>query len=96
MKRILSIILVLILVFSMSASTYAFERDSSHQKFSQIDFEEEVRAAGRIIAEEKGLLVEPETLENYKSVYTNRVAATSDEKEVSSFYADVKNYSINP
>lgn len=95
-KRICAIALsmaMMLCVVSTTAFAAAPIENISADDFAVLNdaFEEKVRRAGRIIAEEKGLLVDANTFEQYKNSYANKTMSDAD---TVTFYEEIKSTSI--
>ena len=94
MKKVLCIVLSLVMLLSMSTSVFAAttEKEITDEFISYNDaFEEKVRRAGRIIAEEKGLLVDADKFEEHRNSYESKTMSAEDTVE---FYTEIRNNSI--
>ena len=94
MKKVLSILLVIVMLLSMSINVFAAttEKEITDEFISYNDaFEEKVRRAGRIIAEEKGLLVDADKFEEHRNSYESKTMSAEDTVE---FYTEIRNNSI--
>lgn len=96
LKRICAIVLSMAMMFCVVSTTAFATTPIGNITADDVvilndAFEEKVRRAGRIIAEERGLLVDTNTFEQYKSSYATQAMNNTD---MATFYEEIKSNSV--
>lgn len=81
------------MVFASEPPNYTTNSEESNNTYFTIndEFEEKVRRAGRVIAEEKGLLIDADTFAQYQSMYANK---NISEAEKSTLHKEIRDNSV--